>query len=264
MELQSIKNLMNESPKGQSVCKTEYEQRKCDFFNNRIGELKGYDCWICNNKGQIAVMQNERMVLKACECQAIRRSQYLLKKSGLMELVQRYSFETYKVTNDWQKSIHDCAKRFVDDKEHWFFIGGQVGTGKTHICTAIASSLILKGNEVYYFLYRDEIVKLKNIINDIEYSQTVKHFKDVAFLYIDDLFKTEKGKAPTTADIQIIFEILNHRYNSEKPTIISSEKTINELVAIDEAIGSRIYEMASKNLLEIQPDINKNMRFNTK
>lgn len=61
-------------------------------------------------------------------------------------------------------------------------------------------------------------------------------------LFIDDFFKDDN---PTKADIQNAFEIINARYTNNKTiTLISSERTVDELKQIDEAIASRIFEMA--------------------
>jgi DNA replication protein DnaC len=74
--------------------------------------------------------------------------------------------------------------------------------------------------------------------------------KQVDVLYWDDLFK--HPKEPTSFEIDLAFEVLNYRYLNLKPTIISSERTPNELLAIDEALGSRILERSKGHLAVIQ------------
>jgi len=162
----------------------------------------------------------------------------------------------------WQRIVKEKALAFVLDQGHWFFIGGQVRSGKTHICTAIVNELMNQGKETLYMLWRNEIVKLKaNSMDGPEYQKTIQAYKSVKVLYIDDLFKTEKGKSPTTADINIAFEILNTRYqNRNLITIISCEKIIKELLVIDEAIGSRIFEMAGDYCVQINNNDRMNMR----
>ena len=99
----------------------------------------------------------------------------------------------------------------------------------------------MKANkEVRYFLWRDEAPKLKALVNDREeYERIIEQVKRVDVLYIDDFFKG----TVTPADINLAFEILNSRYNSDKLiTIISTEMTIENILSLDEAVGSRIYE----------------------
>lgn len=77
-------------------------------------------------------------------------------------------------------------------------------------------------------------------------------------LYIDDLFK---GKI-TEADINLVFEILNYRYNNNFKTIISSEYMLTELLKIDEAISSRILEKSRGYHLDIKRENGRNYREN--
>lgn len=67
-------------------------------------------------------------------------------------------------------------------------------------------------------------------------------------LLIDDLFK---GKVNET-DINIMFEIINHRYINKLPIICSTEYLVEEILSFDEAIGSRIYEMSKDFMFEIK------------
>ena len=65
---------------------------------------------------------------------------------------------------------------------------------------------------------------------------------------IDDLFK---GNI-TLSDINIMFDIVNYRYFNNLPMIISTEKGGEDLIKIDEAIGSRILEMAKDYNMELK------------
>ena len=41
------------------------------------------------------------------------------------------------------------------------FIGGQVGAGKTHLCTAMVGEFLKRGISAKYMLWRDDALKLK-------------------------------------------------------------------------------------------------------
>jgi DNA replication protein DnaC len=153
------------------------------------------------------------------------------------------------------------AKEYVGEPKGWFYMGGQVGCGKTHICTSIVRELIEAGNEARYMLWREVSTKLKACVNNPEeYAGIIEPLKTVKVLYIDDFWKTNTDK-PTTADANLAFEILNARYNrKDLITIISSEYYLCELADIDEAVGSRIYERAKENRLDIARDKSRNYR----
>ena len=80
--------------------------------------------------------------------------------------------------------------------------------------------------------------------------------KNTGLLFIDDFFR----KPPTEVDKAKMFDIINFRYLNNKPCIFSSEKSLPEILNIDEAIGSRIFEMAKKFNVEIGKDMKKNYR----
>lgn len=126
---------------------------------------------------------------------------------------------------------------------------GQPGSGKSHLSIAIANKLLDKHIGVIYMQYVDVMRVLKQTIaNDPdEYQSKIEKYKNAEVLLIDDLFK----KSKTTSDIKIMFEITNHRYLNKLPTIISTEKLFEELLDIDEAVGSRIIEMSKDHLIQL-------------
>lgn len=252
-------------------------QKMADRVNAQEGRLTGYDCPACRNKGFVEYVINTTEQLgypsyttgsRECVCMAIRRSKWLLKKSGLADLAERCTFDTYKATEPWQVYIRNRAEGFLEKamsgSGRGFFIGGQTGCGKTHICTALTVSLINSGKSARYMLWTDEAARLKACVNDDQYASLMWPLKAVGVLYIDDLFKpTGASGQPTQADIRLAYELINYRYNStNKVTIISSERTTGELCEIDEAIGGRIVEKSGQYCINIARDRAKNWRLN--
>ena len=236
---------------------------QCDSLNKMQGNLTGYDCPECKNRGYINAIKDGQIIMKECRCSLIRRSIKNIERSGLKDLLDQYTFESYQVEDGWQRIAVDSAKRFLRDHDgKWFYIGGQVGAGKTHICTAIVGELLNIGLPAKYMLWRDEVTSLKaNIMDDVAYGRAMGRLKTVKVLYIDDFFKCKRGSTPTDAEVKIAFEILNSRYNSKNLiTIISSELKVQDILSIDEAVGSRIYHRTKEYCLEIPRDKNRNYR----
>lgn len=260
--------------------KREAEQRKCDSYNAAIGTLNeddGYDCPICKNKGFIAFVKEYENpngnkawseCQRKCRCAKIRQAINRMKRSGLQDVIRKYTFDSYEATTEWQNKVLETAKAFVaDDNAHLFFIGGSSGSGKTHICTAIAAHYLRKGEAAHYMLWQDETVRLKALVQDEEqYRKAIEELKTITILYIDDFLKPIKNRYgnienPTAADIKLAYELLNYRYNNPSLiTIISSERYISEIIDIDEATGGRICEMTGKYMLNLKRDISKNYR----
>lgn len=251
----------------------EREKFRADSYNRTEGamdEVDGYHCDVCHNKGMVMrAGQDGRggwtTFSGECKCMAIRRTIRRMQRSGLKNIIRDYTFDKFQTPEEWQKTIKEAAQEYAQRPEGWFFIGGQSGAGKSHICTAICREFLLGGREVKYMLWRDDIVQLKGAVTDAEqYGRMMDHYKQIDILYIDDLFKTGKGldgakQHPTAADVNAAFEILNFRYNDPKKlTIISSECTIDDILDIDEAVGGRIFERAKA--FSLRPDKSRNYR----
>lgn len=210
-------------------------------------DLGGVDCPVCNNSGSIAYYRDGILYSRECECMNKRRSLRRIRKSGMTDLLSRYTFDSFKTPDENRLRIKINAERFADADDGWFYIAGQSGSGKTHICTAICNRLIERNQNVYYMSWRDESRSLKAIMNSDEIEAPLKRLKKVSVLYIDDFFKG----GVSDPDIRLAFEILNARYNDiTLRTIISTEIDIKKLLEIDEALGGRVYERARGHMFQ--------------
>lgn len=249
----------------------EYNKRQVDSYNSSKGnlvELDGYNCTLCNNKGDFQYIKESYVYTKPCSCMDTRKAIANMKKSGLGNIIRDYTFDKFEAKEDWQKNIKEKAQAYLHDEDtSWFFIGGNPGSGKTHICTAICREFLLQGKRVKYMLWKEESTLLKAVINDPHvYTSRIEKLKHVDVLYIDDFLKPIKGKdghvmPPTTADVNLAFEILDYRKNANLRTIISSERFIGEIIGIDEATGSRILEKTKNQyFINIKRDKSRNHR----
>lgn len=232
-------------------------------MNATEGKLAdGIDCKACRNKGVFYTADADgNLCAHECKCMPARRSYRKMRKSGLGDMIGRYTFGTWETPETWQKQALGLARRYVRGNEGWFLASGQSGSGKTHLCTAISVELLKRNIEIRYMLWRDLAVKAKALVNTDEYHRILQPLKDVPVLYIDDMYKTGKGQSPTTADVNLAFELINYRYNDEtKRTIISTERTLDELMSIDEAVGSRIYERSKGYRLDFSDKQNWRLR----
>jgi DNA replication protein DnaC len=81
---------------------------------------------------------------------------------------------------------------------------------------------------------------------------------DRPILLIDDLF--QKGTTPTEADIDIAWEIMEARNTYGRPTIITSERYLNEIFDLRESLHGRIKAHVGRNVIEIKRGIDRNNR----
>lgn len=238
----------------------ERAQFLADEWNKNDGDQNkhdGYDCKLCRNKATVARVVDKgdgryERIFEDCSCAPTRKAIRHMQKSGLQHIIRDCTFDRFEADAPWQVALKNAAVEYSKNPKGWFFVGGQSGAGKTHICTAICRAMLLKGRKVVYMLWRDEIVHIKELAQaGGEVSKLMDKYKTADVLYIDDLFKTGRAadatmQRPTVADINYAFEIINYRYlNPQLVTIISSELTRNELIDIDEAVGGRIAECST-------------------
>lgn len=214
-----------------------------------------YECPKCRDKGFI-YWKNEfgYEVACRCECFALQKA---MKRSGISAEFQKKTFDNFKTRSNPQLSnakskAMQYVKNFAQlehERYNSIMFCGQVGAGKTHLGTAICGELMNGGVAVIYMAYRNAVTRIKqNIIDEEVYNRELNQYTSARVLYIDDLLK---GRL-TETDINIMYEIVNYRYMNNMPVIISSEKSPNDLLIFDEAIGSRLIEMCRGNIIQLQ------------
>lgn len=251
----------------------DLEQRKVEVYNREPGNLPGPPCEMCRRKGHVMRIEDGHRVIGECTCMPARKSIIRMTKSGLGELLDRCTFDTYQTQFPWQHAAKRMAMDYSQNPAgRWFVASGVSGSGKTHLCTAICGKLLESGLEVRYMLWVDESRKLKAAVNDTgAYQRMIVPLKTVKVLYIDDLFKprTENDRytgkrrrvTATAPDITLAYEILNSRImRSDLITIISTELSIDDIMELDVALGSRIYQKSKGSYLLMTGDKNWRLR----
>ena len=238
-----------------------------ELYNSTTGNET--NCPKCKGRGYTSEVVGEKdvhgnnvrcyMVLKECECLSHKKENIVANNNGIQPLLQK-TFGNFVVKNAWQANVKKLAEENAKGND-WFYIGGQSGAGKTHICSAITNYQAKNGIKIKYMTWNDQINDLKNF----EDNSVIEKLKRVECLYIDDLFKRPKGEDGlpklTAPDIDKTWELINFRYMNKLKTIISSEVTLENLMRIDESIASRIKQCAGKYIVSIKGE-ERNLRLN--
>lgn len=175
-----------------------------------------------------------------CSCRQVEIAKNCIEKSGISEEFRQKTFSNYKENDDNKEAKAICMSYVNDYENNSLLLSGQVGSGKTHLAIAILNNLLHRSVPAIYLEYRGFMTDIKQSMTDKEYYiRELGRYKNAPVLMIDDLFK---GKI-TESDINVMYELLNHRYFNKMSTIFTTEKEIDQLMRVDEAIGSRIYEM---------------------
>ena len=208
-------------------------------------------CSKCGGSGHIVRRSETGEVFsRPCRCEVERQNRRRLERSGLAPVLDKYTFASYQIAEPWQGAIKKMARQYTEEKGgKWFFIGGKSGTGKTHICTAVCGALMARGMPCRYISWRTDSVALKAVVNDVDaYRHAMEPLRNVRVLYIDDFLKG----APTEADRNLVFDLINYRYTQPRAiTIFSTEYTLDRVLDWDEAIGGRIAERCGEYVFNV-------------
>lgn len=195
-------------------------------------------CSVCGGKGFIFYQEDGYDYAKKCNCLILKEQAEAMERSGLTNFWKTRTFETFIATTKEQKKVKEICQNF---NSLGGILCGQVGSGKTHLAVAILLEAAKKGLRVKFANYRDLMRELSQNALDREYYKKIMYsYKNTEFMVLDDLFKN----TVTDAQRAYVYELINDRYVRMKPTVVTTEKSISELMAIDEAITSRLIEMS--------------------
>lgn len=238
--------------------------RQIEFLNSIPGKLLGYNCPKCLNRGfSYRLGENGEPVAVPCSCKEIRRSIQRTAATGLGELIKHHTFQSFQTPEPWQQQAKNMAQEYAWNPIGWFVASGVSGSGKTHLCTAICGELNAQGRVITYRPWRETARQIKGAsLDSEERKRLIEPLLQADVLYLDDFLKTAAGHTPTTADVELAFDIIGPRYNRKATTILSTELSVKDLLTLDGALGSRIYEMTDHGaqFLGIQAKAGRNWR----
>lgn len=242
-------------------------------LNDGIGHLNekdGIDCPICHNTGLLYRRdENGNLLSRECACKKERAKIQTKQNSGISRDSRAKTFDTYQTTEPWQKNIKQRALQFtqscVNGSLDWFFIGGQPGSGKTHLAKAIFNILLGENRQVVYMSWKEDAAQLKAMLNSDGYKPLCDRYKRAEVLFLDDFLKTRREangtyRLPTDGDMNLAFEIIKHRDENNLVTVITSEFTIDAIYSFDQSVGGRIRQRCANYSVEINSDAHKDYR----
>ena len=112
----------------------------------------------------------------------------------------------------------------MEDEPGWLLITGNAGSGRTRLSAEMANRRIADGRSALYFVAADLLDRLRAAMNasrggDFSYALLFEHVRDAPFLILDDL----DCVSPTDWAREKLFQLLNHRRNSGRRTVLVSE-----------------------------------------
>lgn len=129
-----------------------------------------------------------------------------------------------------------AAKRFAERPEGWLVLWGGYGAGKTHLAAAIANARLMAEQPALFVVVPDLLDYLRAAFApDAESTvdERLEAVRGTPLLILDDL----GTQSPTPWAAEKLFQILNHRYTLQLPTVITTNLAPDEF---DERLRSRL------------------------
>lgn len=249
------KDFDGEVKENQVFCKT------CGTKKSRIG-FNGYPVK-CLCKCETDAIEAEEAQRKNQE--NMRRTPKLKSLSLLGSKYKNVTFSNSKTGHNasFDKAFSRCFKYAEIHTEilksgNGIYLYGNKGTGKTHLTACIANALLSKCVPVLFtnLFEISKAVKATFRRDSIRTEQDlIEEFARVPFLFFDDLGTEIFNKNESDTWLQsLLFDLINKRYNNNKPTVFSSNYDLNELVTkrgIMDKTVDRIREMTTGAAMKI-------------
>lgn len=208
-----------------------------DRFNSQAGGVTE------DVEAQIKEIQR-RAVQDIAKVQAQVKAHTTLRRAAIPPRFAERSFENFHPCCSGSEKALATASGYASDFAAAATTGrsliftGNVGTGKTHLATAIGNDVMKQGYSVYFLTVLEAVRLVKETFRRDSVkteSQALGELISPDLLVLDEVgvqYGSETEK-------QIFFEIINGRYMQMKPTILLGNTTIPEMEVL---LGDRVMD----------------------
>ena len=200
------------------------------------------DCPICHGIGwlrrDLPIDHPDFGKIVPCSCRAEEVTQSarsrLYRMSSLAAL-QDLRFENFEkrgrvglgmLQADSLENAYNQSRTFAQNREGWLLLMGRYGCGKTHLAAAIANAAI-EANVATLFLTVPDLLDWLRFAyggSEMSFEDRFEEIREIPLLILDD-FGTQNATAWAQ---EKIFQIINHRYVNQLPTVITSNILIDD------------------------------------
>ncbi|MGD9142592.1 MAG: ATP-binding protein [Dehalococcoidia bacterium] len=164
-------------------------------------------------------------------------------------LQQKMTFINFKRRNNLSLEQQDnldeayrVAFDFAKNPEGWLVFMGETGCGKTHLAAAVVNYRYEAGKPALFVVVPEFLDHLRSTFSPdskVSYDDVFESVKTAPLLVLDDF--GEQSTTPWAREK--LYQMLNYRYNSRLPTVVTTRLSFDEILGeVDPAISSRLVD----------------------
>jgi DNA replication protein DnaC len=138
--------------------------------------------------------------------------------------------------------VYRIAFDFAKNPEGWLVFMGLTGCGKTHLAAAIVNYRYEAGKPALFVVVPEFLDHLRSTFSPdskVSYDEVFETVKKAPLLVLDDF--GEQSTTPWAREK--LYQMLNYRYNSRLPTVVTTRLSFDEILGeVDPAISSRLVD----------------------
>ena len=241
----TLKNLINkDKPTKKRMCPKHGAYTSTNFVSDYWTECP--ECMTAKKK-EIEKQEQLKYIALAKEREQ-RKWMAKIKGAAIPERFKDRTLDSYVVKTSGQKKALAFAKEYAENFDQVIKTGrsaifvGKVGTGKTHLAAGIALSIMQQQRSPVFTTVQRLIRRVKDSWRTKEETESdvINAFASPDLLILDEVgvqFGSEFEK-------QLLFDVLNERYEKLKPSILLSNIPSEQL---SDYLGERVMDRLREN-----------------